>query len=99
MQCNCNCRNSLPVSEQNCTDADKVLAMANKCLCCSDTAKMSFSAHVTGTPGPVWHYGHVQGLSTHLTSEVLEITLKDYSASIAIAYCKPPTVRHHLLFI
>ena len=60
---------------------------------------MSFSAHVTGTPGPVWHYGHVQGLGTHLTSEVLEITLNDYSASIAIAYCKTPTVRHHLPFI
>ena len=46
MQCNCNCRNSLLVSEQNCTDADKVLAMANKCLFCSDTTKRS-SQHMS----------------------------------------------------
>ena len=51
MQCNCDCRNSLLVSEQNCTDADKLLAMANKCPFCSGTTKKSSSNTSKALPG------------------------------------------------
>ena len=56
MQCNCYCITSLFVSEQECTDTDKGLAMANKCSFCSGTPNKS-SQHMPqallGLPGAV----------------------------------------------